>query len=193
MFNKLGNIILASSSPRRLELLKNLGLKKIKVIKPMVNEKNLLEKSFLKKSVRNIAIQKALYVRKSYKNFNDSTIIAGDTLVFRAGRILHKAESKDTVKTYLNYLSARRHKVYGGICIISKEGKIFSKVVITEIFFEKLEPVDISNKLLEEGIGKSGGYAIQGMASKFIRKIKGSYTNVVGLSIPEVYKIFKII
>ena len=159
----------------------------------MINEKNLLEKSSLKKSVRNIAIQKALYVRKSYKNLNDSTIIAGDTLVFRAGRILHKAESKDTVKTYLNYLSARRHKVYGGICIISKEGKIFSKVVITEIFFEKLEPVDISNKLLEEGIGKAGGYAIQGMASKFIRKIKGSYTNVVGLSIPEVYKIFKII
>ena len=193
MFNKLGNIILASSSPRRLELLKNLGLKKIRIIKPMINEKNLLEKSSLKKSVRNIAIQKALYVRKSYKNFSDSTIIAGDTLVFRAGRILHKAESKDIVKTYLNYLSARRHKVYGGICVISKEGKIFSKVVITEIFFEKLEPVDISNKLLEEGIGKAGGYAIQGMASKFIRKIKGSYTNVVGLSIPEVYKIFKII
>ena len=193
MFNKLGNIILASSSPRRLELLKNLGLKKIKVIKPMVNEKNLLEKSSLKKSVRNIAIQKALYVRKSYKDVKDSTIIAGDTLVFRAGRILHKAESKDIVKTYLNYLSARRHKVYGGICVISKEGKIFSKVVVTEIFFEKLEQVDISNKLLEEGIGKAGGYAIQGIASKFIRKIKGSYTNVVGLSIPEVYKIFKII
>ena len=192
MFNKLGNIILASSSPRRLELLKNLGLKKIKVIKPMVNEKNLLEKSSLKKSVRNVAIQKALYVRKSY-DFKDSTIIAGDTLVFRAGRILHKAESKDIVKTYLNYLSARRHRVYGGICIISKEGKIFSKVVVTEIFFEKLEQVDISEKLLEEGIGKAGGYAIQGIASKFIRKIKGSYTNVVGLSIPEVYKILKII
>ena len=193
MFNKLGNIILASSSPRRLELLKNLGLKKIKVIKPMVNEKNLLEKSFLKKSVRNIAIQKALDVRKSYKDFKGSTIIAGDTLVFRAGRILHKAESKDIVKTYLNYLSARRHKVYGGICIISKEGKIFSKVVVTEILFEKLEQVDISDELLEEGIGKAGGYAIQGLASKFVRKIKGSYTNVVGLSIPEVYKIFKII
>tara|TARA_Y200000002_G_scaffold191600_1_gene158134 strand:- start:2291 stop:2872 length:582 start_codon:yes stop_codon:yes gene_type:complete len=193
LFNKLGNIILASSSPRRLELLKNLGLKKIKVIKPMVNEKNLLEKSFLKKSVRNIAIQKALNVRKRYKNFKGSTIIAGDTLVFRAGKILHKAESKDIVKTYLNYLSARRHKVYGGICIISKEGKIFSKVVVTEILFEKLEQLDISDELLEEGIGKAGGYAIQGIASKFVRKIKGSYTNVVGLSIPEVYKIFKII
>ena len=193
MFNKLGNIILASSSPRRLELLKNLGFKKIQVIKPIVNEKNFLEKSSLKKSVRNIAIQKALYVRESYKDLNDSTIIAGDTLVFRAGRILHKAKSKDIVKTYLNYLSARRHKVYGGICIISKEGKIFSKVVVTEIFFEKLEQVDISDSLLEEGIGKAGGYAIQGIASKFIRKIKGSYTNVVGLSIPEVYKILKMI
>ena len=55
------------------------------------------------------------------------------------------------------------------------------------------QPLDWSDKLLEEGIGKAGGYAIQGVASKFIRKIKGSYTNVVGLSIPEVYKIFKII
>ena len=193
MFNKLGNIILASSSPRRLELLNNLGLKKIRVINPKVDEKNFLEKSSLKKSVRNIAIQKALYVRGINKDFKDSTIVAGDTLVFRAGRILHKAESKDIVKNYLNYLSARRHKVYGGICIISKEGKIFSKVVVTEIFFEKLQQVDMSDKLLEEGIGKAGGYAIQGVASKFIRKIKGSYTNVVGLSIPEVYKIFKII
>lgn len=193
MFNKLGKIILASSSPRRLKLLRNLGLKKIQVIKPSINEKNFLEKNALKKSVRNIAIQKALYVRQMFKNPNDSTIIAGDTLVFRAGRILHKAESKEVVKSYLNYLSSRKHKVYGGICIISKEGKIFSKVVVTEIIFERLEHIDLSEKLLDEGVGKAGGYAIQGTASKFIRKIKGSYTNVVGLSIPEVYKIFKII
>jgi len=193
LFNKLGKIILASSSPRRLKLLRNLGLKKIQVIKPSINEKNFLEKNALKKSVRNIAIQKALYVRQMFKNPNDSTIIAGDTLVFRAGRILHKAESKEVVKSYLNYLSSRKHKVYGGICIISKEGKIFSKVVVTEIIFERLEHIDLSEKLLDEGVGKAGGYAIQGTASKFIRKIKGSYTNVVGLSIPEVYKIFKII
>lgn len=193
MFNKLGKIILASSSPRRLKLLRNLGLKKIQVIKPSINEKNFLEKNALKKSVRNIAMQKALYVRQMFKNPNDSTIIAGDTLVFRAGRILHKAESKEVVKSYLNYLSSRKHKVYGGICIISKEGKIFSKVVVTEIIFERLEHIDLSEKLLDEGVGKAGGYAIQGTASKFIRKIKGSYTNVVGLSIPEVYKIFKII
>jgi septum formation protein len=193
LFNKLGKIILASSSPRRLKLLRNLGLKKIQVIKPSINEKNFLEKNALKKSVRNIAMQKALYVRQMFKNPNDSTIIAGDTLVFRAGRILHKAESKEVVKSYLNYLSSRKHKVYGGICIISKEGKIFSKVVVTEIIFERLEHIDLSEKLLDEGVGKAGGYAIQGTASKFIRKIKGSYTNVVGLSIPEVYKIFKII
>ena len=133
------------------------------------------------------------YIKKMNKDLKDLTVIAGDTIVFRAGRILHKAESKEDVKSYLNYLSSRKHKVYGGICIISKEGKIFSKVVVTEIFFEKLEQIDLSNELLEEGVGKAGGYAIQGRASKFIRKIKGSYTNVVGLSIPEVYKIFKII
>ena len=193
MFNKLGKIILASSSPRRLELLKSLGLKNIQVIKPSIDEKSFFDKNALKKSVRNIAMQKAVYVKKMYKDLKDSTIIAGDTIVFRAGKILHKAESKEGVKSHLNYLSSRKHNVYGGICIISKDGKIFCKVVVTEIFFEKLEQVDLSDKLLEEGVGKAGGYAIQGMASKFVRKIKGSYTNVVGLSIPEVYKILKII
>lgn len=193
MFNKLGKIILASSSPRRLELLKSLGLKNIQVIKPSIDEKSFFDKNALKKSVRNIAMQKAINVKKMHKDLKDSTIIAGDTIVFRAGKILHKAESKEGVKSHLNYLSSRKHKVYGGICIISKEGKIFCKVVVTEIFFEKLEQVDLSDKLLDEGVGKAGGYAIQGMASKFVRKIKGSYTNVVGLSIPEVYKIFKII
>ena len=193
MFKKLGKIILASSSPRRLELLKSLGLKNIQVIKPSIDEKSFLEKKSLKQSVRNIAKQKALYIRKVYKGVEDSTIIAGDTIVFRAGRILHKAASKEVVKSYLNYLSSRKHKVYGGICIISREGKIFSTVVVTEVFFNKLEDIDLSDTLLEEGIGKAGGYAIQGEAIKFIKKIKGSYTNIVGLSIPEVYKIFKII
>ena len=73
------------------------------------------------------------------------------------------------------------------------EGKIFSKVSVTEVFFNKLEESDLSSELLEEGIGKAGGYAIQGIASRFIKKIKGSYTNVVGLSTPEVYKIFKLL
>ena len=101
MFNKLGKIILASSSPRRLDLLKSLGLKNIQVIKPSIDEKSFLDKNALKKSVRNIAMQKAVYVKKMHKDLKDSTIIAGDTIVFRAGKILHKAKSKEEVKSTL--------------------------------------------------------------------------------------------
>ena len=128
MFNKLGNIILASSSTRRLELLKNLGLKKIKVINPLVDEKTLIVKGALKKSVRNIAIQKALYVKKNHKNFKDSTIISGDTLVFRTGRVLHKARSKDIVKTYLNYLSKRKHKATEEFVLFQKKERYLVKL-----------------------------------------------------------------
>ena len=193
MFKNLGKITLASSSPRRLKLLEDFGFDQVKLVRPYIDEKKFLVKSSLKKSVKNIALNKALNVRKKIKNPFESTIISGDTIVFRAGKILHKADSKEKVKSYLSFLSSRKHKVYGGVCIISREGKIFSKVSVTEVFFNKLEESDFSSELLEEGIGKAGGYAIQGIASRFIKKIKGSYTNVVGLSTPEVYKIFKIL
>ena len=63
-------------------------------------------------------------------------------------------------------------------------------MVKTEVYFNKINDEEFSNdKLLNEGIGKSGGYAIQGMATRFIKKIKGSYTNVVGLSLSDVYNI----
>ena len=165
---------------------------KLKIVRPYIDEKKILVKSSLKKSVKNIALNKALNVRKKIKNPFESTIISGDTIVFRAGKILHKTDSKEKVKSYLRILSSRKHKVYGSVCIISREGKIFSKVSVTEVFFNKLEESDYP-ELLEEGIGKAGGYAIQGIAAKFVKKIKGSYTNVVGLSTPEVYKIFKIL
>ena len=93
---------------------------------------------FLKKSVKNIALNKALNVRKKIKILLSQQLFLGDTIVFRAGKILHKADSKEKVKSYLCFLSSRKHKVYGSVCIISREGKIFSKVSVTS-FFNKLE------------------------------------------------------
>ena len=75
----------------------------------------------------------------------------------------------------------------------SNKKKIFKRAIITDVYFNNIYNNDLCEEFLEDGIGKAGGYAIQGYASKFIRKIRGCYTNVVGLSIPEVYKILKIL
>ena len=194
MFEDLGKVILASSSQRRRELITKFNFNDLEIIEPSINEKKFIVQNSLSQSVKNIALNKALNVKKKIKHhLKPATIIAGDTIVYRAGKILHKPRSKSSVRECLDYLSSRKHRVLGGICVISKKGKIYNRVVTTEVFFEKIDKVDYCDELLNEGIGKSGGYAIQGLSSRFVKKIKGSYTNVVGLSIPEVYKILKIL
>ena len=88
-------------------------------------------------------------------------------------------------------MSARKHLVLGGICVIFPSGKLVRKFVKTEVIFNRIKDFEITNAILEDGIGRSGGYAIQGYGAKFVKKIKGCYTNVVGISIPELYKIIK--
>jgi septum formation protein len=194
LLENLGKIILASSSSRRLNLLKKLGLKNIEIINHSIDEQSFIDIKNIQKSVKIIAYQKALDVKNKIKRNNKSfTVIAGDTIVYRAGTLFHKASSAEMVRKYLETLSSRKHFVYGGICIISHKGEVFRRLITTEVYFEKLNKSDLTQDILNEGIGKSGGYAIQGLSSKFIKKIKGSYTNVVGISIPEVYKILKVI
>lgn len=194
MLENLEKIILASSSSRRLNLLKKLGLKNIETINHSIDEQSFIDSENIQKSVKIIAYQKALDVKNKIERNNKAyTVIAGDTIVYRAGTLFHKANSAEMVRKYLETLSSRKHFVYGGICIISNKGEVFRRLITTEVYFEKLNKSDLTQDLLNEGIGKSGGYAIQGLSSKFIKKIKGSYTNVVGISIPEVYKILKVI
>ena len=96
-----------------------------------------------------------------------------------------------TVKSYLQTLSGRKHLVYGGLCVLSTSGKAFRKFSKTEVYFNKILDNEITEQVLEDGIGKAGGYAIQNFGSRFVKKIRGCYTNVVGMSIPELYKILK--
>ena len=114
-------------------------------------------------------------------------IISGDTIVYRSKKIFEKTDKKEIVKKYLEELSGRRHKVYGGICIISPKGIISKRLVTTEVFFNKIPKHEYDEGLLNEGKNKAGGYSIQGQASKFVKKIRGSYTNIVGLSLSDVY------
>jgi len=178
-------LVLASTSPRRKDLLNQVGIKVSQVVPPQINEEKF-SKFVVTKMVVNLALLKATEVRKKIKN-KKAFIIAGDTAVYRTGKVYKKTDDKKIVKKYLCELSAKKHFVYSGICIISPDGIISKRLVKTEVYFNRIPIDQLNNKLLiEEGIGKAGGYAIQGIASKFVKKIKGSYSNVVGLSLSDV-------
>ena len=172
-------------------MLKQLKINNFKVIKPKFSEENHKNNFPITKRVVEFSFLKAKSVLEEIqeKNF---LVISGDTEVFRCGRVFSKTSSDLEVKEYLISLSGRRHFVFGGICVIDSKGKVSRKLVKTEVYFNKISSEELEDKfLINEGIGKSGGYAIQGLAAKFIKKIRGSYTNVMGLSIPDLYSILK--
>ncbi len=177
-------IILASSSKRRLDLLKQIGIKPDHII-----EHNYDEESHFKNendNFKNIAKLKALSVIND-KVCKNHFIIAADTVVCRAGKIYKKTNELDKIKLYLNELSGKKHFVYGSICIVSPKKKIVTRLVKTEVFFKRISKEELNNNtFLRDGILKSGGYAIQSFGVMFVKKIKGSYTNVVGLSLYDV-------
>ena len=182
-------IILASRSKRRIELIKLLGLKNIVYESHKVDEESFKWKKPYSKSVLDLSELKARSV-KTTKNKN-SVVIAGDTMVIRAGKIFHKTNSTSEIKSYLQTLSGRKHFVYGGLCVLSTSGKAFRKFSKTEVYFNKILDNEITKQILEDGVGKAGGYALQNFGSRFVKKIRGCYTNVIGISIPELYKILK--
>ena len=185
----LNNIVLASTSSRRKNILHSIGLKKIKIINPQLDERKFDSDSGPSKIVKKLAFLKANSVKNDYKG---SLIIAADTMVYRCRKIFHKPGEISEVRSHLKLLSGKKHFVYGGICVIKPNEEVIKRKVLTEVFFNRISCTELNNDLiLNEGVGKAGGYAIQGYASRFIKKIKGCYSNVVGLSIPEIYKILK--
>ena len=187
---KKQKIILASESQQRIKLLKKLDIANFECQKHLVNERKFDFKSSITKSILELVQMKAESVRNRLKNCND-IIISGDTVVYRAGKIFHKTNSKDEIRQYLKLLSGRKHRVFGGLCVVFSNGKIIRRLVKTDVYFNNISQDEITDSILEDGIGKSGGYAIQNLGSRFVKKIRGCYTNVVGISIPELYKILK--
>ena len=182
-------IILASQSKRRIELINLLGLKNIVYESHKVDEESFKWKKPYSKSVLDLSELKARSVKTT--NNKNSVVIAGDTMVIRAGKIFHKTNSMSEIKSYLQTLSGRKHIVYGGLCVLSTSGKAFRKFSKTEVYFNKILDNEITKQILEDGVGKAGGYALQNFGSRFVKKIRGCYTNVIGISIPELYKILK--
>jgi septum formation protein len=118
--------------------------------------------------------------------FDDKFVLAADTVVACGRRSLAKATSEEEAQKFLQMLSGRSHCVYGGICLIAPGGKKVSRMVMTTVYFKKLTKTEIQKYIeTNEWCGKAGAYAIQGLASVFVRRINGSYSNVVGLPLYE--------
>ena len=175
-------LILASASPRRLDLLAQIGIWPDIVSAVDLDEtprKGELPASY----ARRLAIAKA----EALTGMHDGVILAGDTVVSCGRRILPKAETADTALSCLQFLSGRQHRVYGGIAVITSDRRVFVRVVCSRVKFRRLTGNDIADALaFGDWQGKAGGYAIQGFAARYIRYISGSYSNIVGFSLFDV-------
>lgn len=178
--SKTSGLILASASPRRLDLLKQIHITPDQVFPADINE-DVLPRELPRDYVRRIAIAKA---RKVHEVNAGGYILAADTTVCCGRRILPKAEDKKTAIECLEMLSGRRHRVLGGIALITPQDKTHYKLSETIVQFKRLSQQDIDLYLSSnEWHGKAGGYAIQGLAASYIKFIRGSYSNVVGLDL----------
>lgn len=175
-------MILASSSPRRYELLKQLGLD-FDVIPSKIEEEFVFDESPQEHVVR-LAMEKALDVGNQFPH---SWIIGADTIVYVEGTVLGKPKSHEEARAMLLRLSGKDHQVFTGIavCHIQKE-KSEREVVETKVRVKPLSQVEIEWYVdTGEPFDKAGGYGIQGLGSFMIESINGSYTNVVGLPLCE--------
>lgn len=180
-------IILASKSPRRQEILTNLGYD-FEVITAETDESS--EISEPSKLVMELANRKAYAVADLCCD-NNSVIIACDTVVATENEILGKPKNKQDARRMLSELSGNIHSVYSGLCLI-KGDKVLTDYCKTDVCFDKLSEKDIDWYISQnEWSDKAGGYGIQGKASVFIRKIDGDYFNVVGLPVNLLYKMLK--
>ena len=185
--SKVVPFILASASPRRLQLLQQLGITPHEVVAPSIDETPFKNESPLLYAKR-IAMEKALAVAAKYP---DAITLAADTVVACGRRILPKAEDEASARKCLQLLSGRRHRVTTAICLKTPKG-LSQKLVLTQVQFSRLRESDIAQYVASrEWEGKAGGYAIQGLAAGFIPRINGSYSNVVGLPLAETLQMLK--
>ncbi|RKQ71342.1 septum formation protein [Litorimonas taeanensis] len=174
--------ILASASPRRLSLLKQIHVTPDDVIPAEINEDPILGEVPRPHALR-LASEKCAVIAAREP---DSVVLAADTVVGVGRRILPKAETPEQALECLKRLTGRAHQVYTGIAIYSPNKGLQSRVVETRLKFKTLSPQEIEYYLAsEEWHGKAGGYGIQGYAEAFIQKLSGSYSNVVGLPLTE--------
>jgi len=175
-------LVLASASPRRLELLRQIGIVPDRVDPADIDETPARGELPAAHVVR-LAEAKARAVAPRHPG---AFILAADTIVACGRRILPKAEDEATARACLTLLSGRRHRVYGGVALMTRSGEIAIRRVVSHVSVKRLSEAELDAYLTSgEWRGKAGGYAIQGCAAAFIPWLAGSYSNVVGLPLFE--------
>lgn len=173
-------LVLASASPRRQQL-----LAQIKITPDEIQPADIDETPHVKEAPRvyaeRLGVEKAAAVHQP-----GQFTISGDTVVALGRRILPKAESEDEVRDCLNLISGRAHHVMTSVCVMGPDGALAKRLSDTRVIVKRLSGAEIEAYLESgEGIGKAGGYAIQGLFGAHIRRISGSYTGVMGLPVFE--------
>jgi len=180
--------VLASGSPRRLELLAQIGVEPDAVIPADIEEAPRRNES-PRALAQRLAAEKATIaaaVARKRPELEAAVTLAADTVVCVGRRILPKCEIHDEAEDCLTLLSGRAHRVYTGLTLITQLGGQRSRLVETRVRFKRLSRTEMNAYLASgEWRGKAGGYAIQGLAGAFVLRLIGSYSSVVGLPLAE--------
>ncbi|HYX04037.1 MAG TPA: Maf family nucleotide pyrophosphatase [Reyranella sp.] len=181
-------LVLASASPRRLDLLRQVGLEP-----SVVDPADIDESPRPRELPRHYALRMAKAKLSAVAGRHPGALVlAADSVVACGRRILPKAETEQQARQCLGLLSGRRHRVLGAIALARPDGAVRTRLIETVVRFKRLEAGEVEDYLASgEWRGKAGGYAIQGRAARFVSFLSGSYSNVVGLPLFETVALVK--
>mgnify|MGYP001393977904 CR=1 FL=1 len=182
-FQSEKEIVLASGSPRRKELLQGLGLDL--TIQPSTLDEPLPEDD---ESPQEYALRMAEMKTRDVANQHpDVTVIGADTIVVLNDRIMGKPHNEEDALNMLKALAGEKHQVITAFCIILDNSKAVTQAVVTDVYMRESSDKELLGYIATgEPVDKAGAYAIQGIGTFLVKDIKGSYTNVVGLPLTEV-------
>ncbi|MDP1027106.1 nucleoside triphosphate pyrophosphatase [Sphingomonas sp. KR1UV-12] len=180
-------LVLASSSPRRRDLLARIGAVPTRVASPDIDESPRPGELPRAYALR-LAVEKAQAVARA----PGEIVVAGDTTIAVGRRILPPATTEAVQRELIALLSGRRHHALSAVCVIDAGGKVRTRIADTIVAFKPLSAAEIDAYVAcGEGLGKAGGYAIQGRAEAFVRFLSGSHSGVVGLPLFETRALLK--
>ncbi len=180
-------LVLASSSPRRRDLLARLGVVPDRVASPDIDEAPRPAEL-----PRTYALRLAEEKARAVVRAEGEIVVAGDTTIALGRRILPPAETEQVQRKLLRLMSGRRHHALSAVCVIDATGKARTRLADTIVAFKPLSDDEIDAYIAcGEGLGKAGGYAIQGRAEAFVRFLQGSHSGVVGLPLFETRALLK--
>jgi septum formation protein len=181
-------LILASASPRRRDLLAQIGVAP-DAVDPATVDETPRTRETPEALARRLAQEKAESVARRHPG---AFVLAADTVVALGRRVLGKPTDAREAAAFLRLLSGRRHRVVGAVCVVDPDRRSRDRVVVTVVRFKRLSEEEIARYLAAgEWRDKAGGYAIQGKAAAFVAWIGGSYSNVVGLPLHETAMLLK--